>query len=190
MEFKVTETDKGFIIEDKDGDKVEVSYSSIFKKAGRNDDGSLPKAVLEGAVISGVEDKDGKPCGVRVQALGEDFVIGLHDAENGKDNFSYDEAMQWLKDHDMQTVTRKQAGIICIYIDEINEKLEEVGGDPFAADWYTTNELYIPKDKRSCADYTANNSWCFGGPIGALSISYRYYPYFRCRPSLASPFSN
>ena len=88
MEFKVTETEKGFTIEDKNGEKAEVSFSSIFKKAGRNEDGSLPKSVLDGAVISICQDAEGNPCGVRVQALGEDFAISLHDAENGITNLS------------------------------------------------------------------------------------------------------
>lgn len=132
-------------------------------------------------IYDGPEDLEG----VRVQALGEDFVIGLHDAENGKDNFTYDEAMQWLKDHEKQTFNRKQASIICIYLDNINDKLKEAGGEPFAEDWYTTNELYIPREKRSSAVYNSNNSWCFIGTLGCLNYYVRYDSCFRCRPSLA-----
>ena len=123
--------------------------------------------------------------GVRVQALGEDFIISLHDAEGGKSDFTYNEAMKWLEDHGQQTLTRKQAGIICIYIDEINDKLVEAGGEAFAADWYTTNELYIPREQRSSADFFANRSWCFNGTNGCFPYAYRYYDSFRCRPSLA-----
>ena len=185
MDFKVTETAKGFIIEDKNGEKAEISFSSIFKKAGRDADGSMPKSVLEGAILSIDTDMEGNPLGVRVQALGENFVISLHDAENGKDNFSYDSAMEWLKEHGQQTVNRKQAAIICTYIDEINDKLTEAGGEPFARDWYITNELYVPREKRSCADYDAILSWYFIGTYGCLTYIYRSYGYFRCRPSLA-----
>ena len=128
--------------------------------------------------------------GVRVQALGEDFIISLHDAEGGKDDFSYDEAMKWLEEHGQQTFTRKQAGIICIYIDEINDKLVEAGGEAFVADWYTTNELYIPRGKRSSADYYADYSWYFNGSYGCFYYDYRSNPYFRCRPSLALPLPN
>lgn len=187
MEFKVTETAKGFIIEDKNGDTVLVEYSSIFKKAGRNADGSFPAEVMEGAVISIITDGDGKAVGVRVQALGEDFTIGLHDIDNGKDNFSYDSAMARLKELGLETFNRKQAAIICILINEINDKLEEAGGDPFAHDWYTTNELYIPRG--SSADFTADYSWYFYGSRGSFNYYYRYSTGFRCRPSLAStPF--
>lgn len=136
------------------------------------------------SIYDGPEDIEG----VRVQALGEDFVISLHDAENGKDNFTYDEAMQWLKDHKTQTFNRKQANIICIYLDEINDKLEEAGGERFAEDWYTTNELYIPRG--SSADFNANYSWYFSGTIGCLNALNRYYTDFRCRPSLALPLPN
>lgn len=184
MEFKVTETDKGFIIEDKNGDTVEISFASIFKKAGRNADGTMPKTVLEGATLSIDTDMEGKPVGVRVQALGENFAISLHDAENGKSNFSYDTAMEWLKEHGQQTFNRKQAAIIAIYMRDINKKLKEAGGDPFAADWYITNELYYPEG-RSCADYDASSTWCFYGSIGCFNNNYRYTGLFRCRPSLA-----
>ena len=181
MEFKVTETDKGFIIEDKNGDTVEISFASIFKKAGRNADGTMPKTVLEGATLSIDTDMEGKPVGVRVQALGENFAISLHDAENGKSNFSYDTAMEWLKEHGQQTFNCKQAAIIAIYMRDINKKLKEAGGDPFAADWYITNELYYPEG-RSCADSYANGPWFF---YGCFDRTYRYSGRFRCRPSLA-----
>lgn len=184
MEFKVTETAKGFIIEDKNGDTVEISFASIFKKAGRNADGTMPKTVLEGAELFICTDTAGMPVGVRVQALGENFVIGLHDAENGKSDFSYDSAMEWLKEHGKQTFNRKQAAIIAIYMRDINKKLKEAGGDPFAADWYITHELYYPEG-RSCADYNADSTWYFNGTNGCFGSLTRCNGYFRCRPSLA-----
>lgn len=184
MDFKVTETDKGFIIEDKNGEQVIVTYASIFKKAGRNADGTLPKTVLDGTVLTIDTDTDGKPQGVRVQALGENFVIALHDVENGKDNFSYDSAMEWLKEHGQQTFNRRQAAIICIYMREINQMLKDAGGDPFARDWYITNELYYPEG-RSCADHPAYSAWYFTGDYGCFSNNNRFSGLFRCRPSLA-----
>ncbi len=141
-------------------------------------------AIIE--VYDGPEDIQG----VRVQALGEDFVIGLHDIDDGKDNFKYDEAMTRLKELNLSTFNRKQAAIICIYIDQINDKLVEAGGEAFAEDWYTTNELYIPKEKRSSADYYATYTWFFNGASGCLSNYVRYRSFFRCRPSLALPFQN
>lgn len=127
--------------------------------------------------------------GVRVQALGEDFVVGLHDAENGKSNFSYDSAMEWLKEHGQQTFNRKQAAIICIYMHDINKMLMQAGGDPFAKDWYITNELYYPEG-RSCADYNAYDTWYFNGSNGCFRDYYRCYGCFRCRPSIDLPLTN
>ena len=119
------------------------------------------KVPTSGDAIISIYDDPEDIEGVRVQALGEDFVISLYDAENGKGNFTYDEAMQWLKDHETQTFNRKQANIICIYLDEINDKLEEAGGERFAEDWYTTDELYIPRG--SCAGCNSHYSWAFHG---------------------------
>ena len=48
----------------------------------------------------------------------------------------------------------------------------------------------ISKQRGSCADYNANNSWYFNGTYGVLLNYSRYNTIFRCRPSLASPFSN
>lgn len=136
------------------------------------------------AVITIHKDAEGTPDGVRIQGLGEDFLLTLHDAEDGK-NKSYDEWMDWLKEHGKTTLTRKQAYLVGLYIDEVNDKLEEAGGDALAADWYTTTDLYIPKSQRSCADYYAKYSWCYGGTNGCLSSDIRGNGDFRCRPALA-----
>lgn len=124
--------------------------------------------------IVSIAEKDGIK-GVRVQALGEDFVIGLHDLDNGKIDFKYDEAMIRLKELNLSTFNRIQAAIVCIYLDEINEKLIEAGGDKFAEDWYMTDEL-------SSSDYIENYPWYFVGHLGCLDISSRCETYFRCRP--------
>ena len=44
-----------------------------------------------------------------------------------------------------------------------------------------TNSMY----RGSCADYFAYGSWCSYGAYGCFDYIYRYYGYFRCRPSLA-----
>lgn len=118
-----------------------------------------------------------------MQALCEDFVIGLHDLDNGKNDFSYDTLMPRLKELGIQTFTKKQAQLVCFYLDEINDKLKEAGGDPIAEELYVTNELFIPKDKRSFADYySAFLIWYFHGTGGCLNDLSRYVTTFRCRP--------
>lgn len=137
------------------------------------------------AIISIVE-KGGQKW-VRVQALGEDISIDLHDLKDDKDKImkdcDYDTIMERLKKIGLDTFSRKQLFIIAIYINEINKKLEEAGGEKFAADWYVSKELWAPVG--SCADYGAARSWCFNGTNGCVSSGTRSSGGFRCRPCLA-----
>lgn len=140
------------------------------------------------ADISIVENAKGMK-GVRMQALGEDFVICPKDLDGGKDTFSYDSATARLKELGLDTFNRKQGFIIAIYIEEINAKLVEVGGDKFAHDVYVSNELWHPVG--SSADCGGRYAWCFGGSFGVLDNRYRYGGIFRSRPVLAySAFLN
>lgn len=120
---------------------------------------------------------------VRVTALGEDFIIAPHDLDGGKDDFNYDQAMARLKELNLDTFNRKQLFILGIYIEEINAKLEEIGGDKFAPDLYVCSELWHPVG--SCADSDASYSWSFGGDYGIISHYYRSDGFFRSRPALA-----
>ena len=137
------------------------------------------------AIISIVE-KGGQKW-VRVQALGEDFSIDLHDLKDNKGKImkdcDYDTIMKRLKKIGLDTFSRKQLFIIAIYINEINKKLEEAGGEKFAADWYVSKELWAPVG--SCADYYAYSSWFFDGTLGCVNYYTRYSGNFRCRPCLA-----
>ena len=120
-------------------------------------------------------DYNGNANGVKVQTLDECFVIALHDLDEGND-FSHDSAMERLEELGLETLNKKQAAILCAYLDEVNEKLKEAGGDPFAKDVYVTS---------SSADSYAYSSWFFYGSFGCLTYHHRYYGNFRCRPVLA-----
>ena len=111
-------------------------------------------------------DEDGKPVGIRIQTLDEDFTIALRDACDH--DLTADEARALG-----QAPTKKQANIICAYLDEIQAALEEADGDRLDG-WYVT-----------CADYPAYNSWYFGSYNGCVNLSIRYYTLFRSRPVLA-----
>ena len=110
--------------------------------------------------------EDGEPMGVRIQTLDEDFTIALHDACDH--NLNADEARALG-----QAPTKKQALIICAYLDEIQDTLEKAGGDRLDG-WYIT-----------CADYYATGTWYFTSTYGCISTSTRVYTYFRSRPVLA-----
>lgn len=111
-------------------------------------------------------DEDGKPMGIRIQTLDEDFTIALHDACDH--DLTADEARAIG-----QAPTKKQANIICAYLDEIQAALEEAGGDRLDG-WYVTS-----------ADSYANSTWYFCSDDGCVSINLRYYTSFRSRPVLA-----
>lgn len=140
----------------------------------------MNKEQNQDAVLSIVE-KDGNKW-VRVQALGEDFIIATEDI-NDRNDMTYDEAMSELKELGLDTFNRKQGLIIAIYINEINDLLEKAGGYKFERDWYVSIELWRPV---ACADYGGDPSWFFYGDGGCFAyyIS-RCSVYFRCRPVLA-----
>ena len=110
--------------------------------------------------------EDGKPDGVRIQTLDEDFTIALHDACDH--NLTADEARALG-----QAMTLKQAHILCAYLDEVQQTLEDAGGDRLNG-WYIT-----------CADYDADSTWFFSGTTGCVGNYYRYYGNFGSRPVLA-----
>ena len=110
--------------------------------------------------------EDGQPDGVRIRTLDEDFTIALHDACDH--NLNADEARALG-----QAMTLKQAYILCAYLDEVQQTLEDAGGDRLDG-WYIT-----------CADRGANISWYFRSTRGCVSYCSRYYGYFRSRPVLA-----
>ena len=110
--------------------------------------------------------EEGQPDGVRIRTLDEDFTIALHDACDHDLNADEARALG-------QAMTLKQAHILCAYLDEVQQTLEDAGGDRLDG-WYVT-----------CADYYANYSWCFGSTNGCVYNYYRYSGYFRSRPVLA-----
>lgn len=110
--------------------------------------------------------EDGQPDGVRIRTLDEDFTIALHDACDN--DLTADEARALG-----QAMTLKQAHILCAYLDEVQQTLEDAGGDRLDG-WYIT-----------CADYDAYDAWCFSGTSGCVCILNRCIGVFRSRPVLA-----
>ena len=190
MEFKVTEVSNGFIIEDRNGDRAVISLDRLSKKHEPTTTQPSETSANRDAIISIVEDRGEK--WVRVQALGEDFIIGTRDLKDkeGKvmKDCDYDTIMARLNELSLDTFNRKQLFIIGIYINEINEKLVEAGGEKFAKDWYVSKELWAPVG--SCADCYARDAWCFYGDDGIASYDGRYNGYFRCRPVLAYAYQD
>ena len=174
-------------------DLMAIMYGSRWESVSRlwresNQDqmtGEAPAPVVTGtncpATFSIVDFKGAK--WVRVQALGEDFVVAPEDLDDGADHFSYDSAQEKLKELGLATFNRMQGFLIAIYIEEINKALEEAGGRKFAKDIYISSELWHPVG--SCADSVGDSSWYFFGPDGCFSNVSRFIGCFRCRPVLA-----
>ena len=190
MEFRVTEVSNGFIIEDKNGDKAVISLDRLSKKQEPTTTKPAETSTNSDAIISIVEDRGEK--WVRVQALGEDFIIGTRDLKDKGGNVmkdcDYDTIMARLNELGLDTFNRKQLFIIGIYINEINEKLVEAGGEKFAKDWYVSKELWAPVG--SCADCDANRAWCFNGGYGIAYGYSRCIGIVRCRPVLAYAYQD
>ena len=111
--------------------------------------------------------EDGQPDGVRIRTLDEDFTIALHDACDH--DLTADEARALG-----QAMTLKQANILCAYLDEVQQTLEDAGGDRLGG-WYVT-----------CADCLASSTWFFASTYGCFLSNSRSSHGFRSRPGLAS----
>ena len=114
--------------------------------------------------------KNGEPDGVLT--IDESFIVALHDAENGRE-MTWKEAVDNYGDAALPN--KKEAAIICAYLDEINAALKEAGGDPLDR-WYWTG-----------TGYNAYSAWFYCGRTGSLDY---YYEDYTCsvRPTLASAF--
>lgn len=111
-------------------------------------------------------DAEGKAKGVRITALGESFVVTLHDYENGKE-------VDWATACTLGAPTRKQAAIMSAVIDQLNKMLVELGGESLEGTWYWTS-----------SQYTANSAWLYIGTYGSLDYNHKRNTY-AVRPVLA-----
>lgn len=113
-------------------------------------------------------DNDGNPVGVRVCIADEDFIIGLHDAFDGKE-FEWPE----IEKCGINTFTKRQAALLIAYLDEVNEALANAGGEKLE-NWYWT-----------MSEYSAISAWGFSGAYGELNYVSKYNRNV-VRPILAS----
>ena len=102
--------------------------------------------------------ENGVFAGVRVTLGDEDFVIAKNDYQNGNE-MPWQEAMVALKTDGLDTWNYRQICHTMAYRDEIDEMLEENGGDSLD-NWYWT-----------CAEYSDYYSFFYGGCNGTLDIN-------------------
>ena len=104
--------------------------------------------------------ENGVFAGVRVTLGDEDFVIAPKDYQNGEE-MDWQSAMDALKADNLSTWDYRQICHTMAYCDEIDEMLEENGGDSLD-NWYWT-----------CAEYSARCSFVCGGGYGNLYSCYK-----------------
>lgn len=110
---------------------------------------------------------EGNPDGVRVKTLDEDFIIALHDAEEGIE-MTWNKAME---KYGNVLPTKKQASIICAYLDEIKAAMKEAGGDDLCGCYWTV------------AEGNASIAWFYLGCYGTL-LNCGKFSAFSVRPVL------
>ena len=102
--------------------------------------------------------ENGVFAGVRVTLGDEDFVIAPKDYQNGEE-MDWQSAMDALKADNLDTWNYRQICLTMAYRDEIDEMLEENGGDSLD-NWYWLRD-----------EYSAYYSFFCGGCNGTLDIN-------------------
>ena len=97
------------------------------------------KPVIITRKFDGRIDSDGTPDGVLVRSYDCNVLLTLEDA-NGGQIMTHDEA---VGKYGGFLPSRKQAALICMYIDEVNAALKEAGGQPLdSAYWTADNDKF------------------------------------------------
>ena len=108
--------------------------------------------------------ENGVFAGVRVTLGDEDFVIAPKDFLNGK-AIPWQVAMDVLKAEGLATWNYRQICLTMAYCDEIDEVLEDNGGDSLD-NWYWT-----------CAECSAVSSFFYAGGVGTLYFDGKFHAY-------------
>lgn len=81
-----------------------------------------------------IEYKDKKPIGIKIRTIDHEFTIALKDEDFPK---TWNEMKVDIENHLYETISKKEAMIMAIYKDEINEKIKEAGGEELKRMWTT-----------------------------------------------------
>lgn len=125
--------------------------------AGKTDSIFAPKAP-QGENVTPYFDTDGTFQGVRVCALGEDFVIDAKDFQDGKE-MPWREAMDALKAAGKTTWNLPQLYLTMFFRKQVDAILKKNGGDPLD-NWYWT-----------FAEFSAGSAFYYYGANGTVHIS-------------------
>ena len=87
-----------------------------------------------------IHEQDGMK-GVRLCVADVDIFIEAQDLDNGKE-FEWQKAMDRLKELGKSTFSKHEGYFIAAFIDEINEKLREIGGKELDKAYWSSTEFY------------------------------------------------
>lgn len=87
-----------------------------------------------------IHEQDGMK-GVRLCVADVDIFIEAQDLDNGKE-FEWQKAMDRLKELGKSTFSKHEGYFIAAFIDEINEKLREIGGKELDKAYWSSMEYY------------------------------------------------
>jgi len=76
---------------------------------------------------------------VRLHAADVDIFIEANDLDDGKE-FTWDKAMKRLEEVGKTTFNKHEGYLIAAFIDEINEKLREIGGKEIEGYYWSSTE--------------------------------------------------
>jgi hypothetical protein len=119
-----------------------------------------------------IHEQDGMK-GVRLCVADVDIFIEAQDLDNGKE-FEWQKAMDSLKKLGKSTFSKHEGYFIAAFIDEINEKLREIGGKE------------LDKTYWSSTKYGSNNAWYVNFSSGYVDINLYKSNSFVVRPVAAS----
>ena len=118
-----------------------------------------------------IHEQDGMK-GVRLCVADVDIFIEAQDLDNGKE-FEWQKAMDRLKELGKSTFSKQEGYFIAAFIDEINEKLREIGGKELDEAYWSSTEYY------------SINAWFVLFSSGNVYVSSKSYS-FVVRPVAAS----
>ena len=110
---------------------------------------------------------------VRVKIHDEDFLVAAHDyKEDETDEFKWQDAMDAMSKIGRKMWTKKQMHLVAAYIDEINAKLIEIGGEELDGHYWSSTE------------YNSSSAWYVNFSYGFIYY-YSKYDSFIVRPCAA-----
>lgn len=118
-----------------------------------------------------IHEQDGMK-GVRLCVADVDIFIEAQDLDNGEE-FEWQKAMDRLKKLGKSTFSRHEGYFIAAFIDEINEKLREIGGKELDKSYWSSTESY------------SSHAWLVGFSLGFVYTYYKSSSY-AVRPVAAS----